>query len=315
MNDIGEVVPLFSMHEFVRYNTVLHPSIIAGYVENSKCLGISSGSSRISTRVFNIINGQKASIKWGHAREKAVQLGGRMATFTTAQEFVELSKLSAFYPFFTGYKSGIIYGPWLAGYQIYLQKRISQRGELQKDWYWNSDPLSSCNLLPEFWAPGEPNQFGGIEPCLNILNNSLNDEACNKNLRSFAMETGHWYELIDSAKEGKEEGWTWIEAMREEERRNGYMATITSELEMEFIKRIITKPTAWLGARIEGNQWRWISNPNDPWLSNYPFLPSIDTYSNGGTHCLVYQEGELIQAGCSSKFFSYVLEFESPFDC
>lgn len=75
----------------------------------------------------------------------------------------------------------------------------------------------------------------------------------------------HYYEYVLRPTGG---GYTWTDAAADASTRShlgmtGYMATVTSQAEQDFIFGSITKLTAWLGGSdrdVEGT-WRWVGGP------------------------------------------------------
>lgn len=79
---------------------------------------------------------------------------------------------------------------------------------------------------------------------------------------------GHTYCLLDYSM-------TWAEAKDACEAMGGYLATITSQAEQEFIEKLIadgTKTMYWLGATDEENEGEW------KWITGEPFIYTIPAY-------------------------------------
>lgn len=166
-----------------------------------------------------------------------MQLGGRLATFTTHSEFVDISKLSSI---------ARPSGPWLGARLKHSQegRRVAVRKDAQKDWYWESDPSTPCDLKPEFWEKGEPNNYKNyFEDFLQIQSSFLNDLYSMAKPNSFVLETGHWYQVLEIP----DRIVSWDDAMADAQRRNGYLATINSDLEFQFVKELLPEHRAWLG--------------------------------------------------------------------
>jgi hypothetical protein len=70
---------------------------------------------------------------------------------------------------------------------------------------------------------------------------------------------GHRYEIIEVS-------CTWTEAKEDCEKRGGYLATITSKEEQDFIRNLFSKQGKknyyWLGGYIENKYWKWVTGEN-----------------------------------------------------
>jgi len=134
---------------------------------------------------------------------------------------------------------------------------------------------------------------------------------------------GHYYELITPSPGSS--GWTWTGARTDALNRGGYLATVTSQGENDFIQSIVQGNTirAWLGgtdSAVEAT-WRW--DNNDPWIyTNWGTIQlQPDNYDNDPvgedyleifgalvTCCGIGQWNDLTNAGAGS---SYVAEYNS----
>jgi len=79
---------------------------------------------------------------------------------------------------------------------------------------------------------------------------------------------GHYYELVETSM-------TWEEALAAASDAGGYLATVTSQAENDFIASIIGETIVWLGGQdtstdLSVRSWIWASNPADAWgFSNW----------------------------------------------
>jgi len=215
-----------------------------------------------------------ASKTWSEAREDCKRRGGYLVTITSKEEQEFINDLLS--------KQGKKNNYWLGGYS---EKKI---------WQW----VTGEDFTYKNWAPKEPNNAYGRENKLELWKvppnqsqwgdnansgNSFNTNPVNYigyicewddtgttgdvTAVSAAQTTavfagnGHKYEIIDTKK-------TWSEAREDCEKRGGYLATITSNEENEFIKDLFLKlgkkyPEYWLGGYREGNKanenWKWVT--------------------------------------------------------
>jgi flagellin-like hook-associated protein FlgL len=96
--------------------------------------------------------------------------------------------------------------------------------------------------------------------------------------------TGHYYEVVDTG------GITWSDAQEMASNRTlygltGYLATVTSEEESNYLKTELNGKEGWIGASdeiVEG-EWRWVSGPEAGqlfWLGNVDGSPVDSRFSN-----------------------------------
>ncbi|AKL96977.1 surface protein [Clostridium aceticum] len=106
-----------------------------------------------------------------------------------------------------------------------------------------------------------------------------------KNVVFYSSDTGHYYEYVKFTGEPKDPDWSWIKAYNEAQSKtflgqSGYLATVTSEEENNFLYTISNGSTGWFGgtrARLDNintpnaaiisgrydskNFWYWASGP------------------------------------------------------
>lgn len=83
-----------------------------------------------------------------------------------------------------------------------------------------------------------------------------------------AGSNGHWYEYIEVASPTAGFGFTWAQALAHAATRThlgqtGYLASVTSQGEQDFINQNVTDQVAWLGGSdgaVEGT-WVWQAGP------------------------------------------------------
>ena len=89
---------------------------------------------------------------------------------------------------------------------------------------------------------------------------------------------GHKYEVIDVSK-------TWSQARKDCEKRGGYLVTITSKEEQEFIRDLLSKngkknSDYWLGGYREGKNWQWVTGEDFTYKNWAPGEPNNDNGQN-----------------------------------
>ena len=176
---------------------------------------------------------------WNEDRQAAIDMDGDLATITSQAENDFITSLYTdsnchYWTSLGGLKNGDGVWEWISG----------------EDWIF------------ENWHPGEPNGDGNA---LNFhasggCNGTWNDVNPNTQQASsesaFVVEwtvvqpmqwkledggNGHWYEAVSVP-----EGLTWLQAKAEAEARGGYLATLTSEAEDQFVAfTIADSDTVW----------------------------------------------------------------------
>jgi hypothetical protein len=92
---------------------------------------------------------------------------------------------------------------------------------------------------------------------------------------------GHWYEFVPSATSW--EGAAAAAAGRSHLGLQGYLVTITSQGEQDFLFASVTRSPSWMGAndrRVEG-EWRWETGPEAGTMFYKAGVGTL-TYSNWG---------------------------------
>ena len=118
---------------------------------------------------------------WATANSAAINAGGYLATITSAEENAFIYSLlnDNNLWFFDDYNNGL--GPWLGGYRI----NSSPSG-----WAW----VTGENFNYTNWAPGEPNNWGGVEDRLHFFGHQTlksaqwNDLPQNFNVHGYIIE-------------------------------------------------------------------------------------------------------------------------------
>jgi hypothetical protein len=106
--------------------------------------------------------GHRAPLNWQEARARCQQEGGALAKLETAEEQEALRvKLAS--------RQGIRGDFWLG-----------LRRDEENAWRW----VNGAPLAASFWTPGEPNNWGGDEPCVHVYASSglWNDATCEASL-------------------------------------------------------------------------------------------------------------------------------------
>lgn len=234
---------------------------------------------------------------------------GHLATITSHEEssFINSQILSVVCP--PGVcESQHVDGFWLGGYQLDNTEEPSGK------WAW----LQDGSFFYTNWNTGEPNNWEGSEDCLALpWLGCWNDINCNKTLGAYVIEydcqwkmrgceerpfqwteeqggNGHWYQAIRHFS-------TWEEAKQQAASQtlyglSGYLATITSKEEDEFVSQMLSTLSSetippycsgsigcsaqwsaefgfWLGGQLnENGQWQWITSE----LWEYNRLNEVD---------------------------------------
>ena len=203
------------------------------------------------------------SMTWDEAKAYCESLGGHLMTITTQseQDFAETliseRKMNCY---------------WLGGYE-----------EPEGNWKWvTGETFSYMN-----WGPGEPNNEGNGEECIEIYAKHDTDNApghwndlakeggngfyklsstgfiCEWDIEKTEFN-GHEYSVIDKSM-------TWYEAKAYCESLGGHLIAVTSAEEDQFAFELIqsgTKKFYWLGAtdeKVEGD-WKWVTG--ESWTYN-----------------------------------------------
>jgi hypothetical protein len=223
-------------------------------------------------------------ILWPDANDMANLLGGHLVTLTSPEEndfvFHLIDHKKYWYP---GYN---LRGPWTGGYQL------PGANEPAGGWRWiTGEPFAF-----EIWEPGQPNNMGTNENRIHFGNKlqrvqTWNDVAFNFNqVKSYVVEfpdpkrapvkwsardggNDHTYLAVAAP-----DGVTWTQADRIANSVGGYLATITSVKENDFITKLVQDDIYWVrlaentnaGPWIGGNQlfdltepaggWRWVND-------------------------------------------------------
>lgn len=83
---------------------------------------------------------------------------------------------------------------------------------------------------------------------------------------------GHWYEFVSQADSGGFLSWTQAYATvlitSSFAGMKGYLATVTSKTENDFILNHVSATMGWLGGRDVGNEgtWHWYTGPESGWV-------------------------------------------------
>jgi hypothetical protein len=109
---------------------------------------------------------------------------------------------------------------------------------------------------------------------------------------------GHYYEAVLDTID-------WVDARTEAERSGGYLATITSAAENQFVYSLVTHPAFWIddgyhgpllggfqspGSPEPGGEWAWVTG--EPWgYANW--WPGQPDNAGGAEHCLQFHGGPI----------------------
>jgi len=239
---------------------------------------------------------------WGRARLEAERRGGYLATITSAEEQQFVENLIS---------TGRMDVYWLGGQLVGRQ------------WRWITDEAFEYTN----WTPGQPDNFRGQQNRLSILRtphipmsqrgmwDDTEDIRGEQTQIGFIIEypasqpvivshavrqtaanvpaergilfsgNGHRYEIVD------EPTTVWENAKLEAERRGGYLATITSAEEQQFIQNLISTGRMniyWLGGQRVRNQWSWVTGEAFSYRNWAPDQP--DNHQNGQNRIAIMRE-------------------------
>jgi hypothetical protein len=187
-------------------------------------------------------------ITWTQARQAAEEAGGYLATITSAGENEFVFQLVNDDLYWQVTTSNI--GPWIGGFQP------EGSAEPAGGWSWiTGEAFSYTN-----WDRGVPDNQGGSQSCLHFgwtapRNGKWNDleEDGRGWVRSYVIEyetyksepvrwsgNGHLYQAVATA-----ESITWSQALQAAKEAGGYLATITSAGENEFVFNLIDSDPYW----------------------------------------------------------------------
>ena len=210
---------------------------------------------------YQIVDGTGDS--WNSHRESALSQGGDLACITSEGESQFINDLQSATGFCDAYVS-------LGGLQTQGQD------EPDGGWYWISGEVWEY----ENWYAGEPNDGGSNEWGLAIFRyNGCNGQWCDiypdaagSGSMAFAIEwdhdpsiaqwrieeggNGHWYEGVSAP-----DGISWLEANEAANASGGYLATLTSAEEDQFVAFTVADPD-WL--------WNWDGSvERGPWFGGF----------------------------------------------
>jgi len=120
---------------------------------------------------------------------------------------------------------------------------------------------------------------------------------------------GHRYEVINKSM-------TWTKAKEDCEKRGGYLATITSKEEQEFIKDLIKKSKAasyWLGGYREDKDWKWVTGETFSFTNWLPGQP--DNTGGHENYLMCVKQGQWndnpnINSAYGNSSFGYICEWD-----
>jgi len=225
-------------------------------------------------------------ISWSDANSVANLLGGHLVTITSVEEndfvFSLIDDEIYWYP------SVNLRGPWIGGYQI--------DGSFEPDggWAWvTGEPFDYTN-----WDLGQPNNYqGSNENRIHFGNKRTRVPTWNdviddfEEIRAYVVElsdpnslpvewpiadggNGHTYMAVAAP-----HGITWVQANRAANLAGGYLVTINSSEENEFVVQLISDNKFW----IEYTP----GTSAGPWIGGYQLPGSIEP--DGGWQWVIYE--------------------------
>lgn len=228
----------------------------------------------------------KYPISWSDANSVANLLGGHLATITSVEEndfvFSLIDDEIYWYP------SVNLRGPWIGGYQI--------DGSFEPDggWAWvTGEPFDYTN-----WDLGQPSNYqGSNENRIHFGNKRTRVPTWNdviddfEEIRAYVVElsdpnslpvewsiadggNGHTYLAVAAPL-----GITWVQANRAANLAGGYLVTINSAEEQEFVVQLVSDDKFW----IEYTP----GTSAGPWIGGYQLPGSIEP--DGGWQWVIYE--------------------------
>ncbi len=136
-----------------------------------------------------------------------------------------------------------------------------------------------------------------------LFNYSLNPKIV-EHTTSETRFNDHRYELITISQ-------TWSEAKADCESRGGYLVTITSQEENDFVSSLIESNSIWIGFTDELNEgdWQWVTGESvtyTSWASDEP-----NDSGEGEDHAEMYSSGEWNDLHSSETHY-YICEWDYP---
>jgi GH25 family lysozyme M1 (1,4-beta-N-acetylmuramidase)/uncharacterized protein YraI len=184
-------------------------------------------------------------------------------------------------------------------------------------WKW----ITGEDILYTNWYPGEPNDYGSgedyVEMYIDGRWNDIGPPQFPSTTRYYVCEwekgddrveyNGHEYKLFTEEK-------SWSDAKSDCEAQGGYIVTITSEGENDFIKTLADSNKVWLGLTDELSEgtWKWITGEDIVYTNWYPGEPN--DYGSGEDYVEMYLDGRWNDIGppqFPSTTRYYVCEWEN----
>ena len=232
-------------------------------------------------------------ILWPDANDMANLLGGHLVTLTSPEENDFVFHLIDHEKYW--YRGINLRGPWTGGYQL------PGATEPAGGWRW----ITGEPFIFEIWEPGQPNNMGTNEDRIHFGNKLQRVQTWNDVAFNFKQVKSYIVEFPDpkrapvkwSAREGGNnhtylavvapEGITWAQANRIANSVGGYLATITSGTENNFITKLVYDDMYWVQSAQNTNAGPWIGGHQsidsaEPasgwrWVTDEPM-----TYTNWG---------------------------------
>lgn len=220
-------------------------------------------------------------ISWEDARTASEHAGGYLATITSEEENAFVFSLIEM-DMYWGYQDGDWrVGPWIGAFQ--------EEGSAEPDdgWRWiTGEPFEYAN-----WMDGQPNNNPRYAPeNENVINfghakamvNTWNDRRDYSEVFAYVIEyepvipgpvewfasqggNNHLYEVVLVP-----EGISWTQARLQAEQAGGYLATITTSEENDFVFRLIKNEMLWTQF-VSGSVWI-----GGPWIGGFQAEGSLE---------------------------------------
>ena len=231
---------------------------------------------------------------WFEAKADCEARGGYLVTITSSEENDFVSDLAGLNNIWIGFTDELNEG----------------------DWQWVTGESSTYTN----WRSGEPNDVDAGEDYAALYSDSLWIDAGSPETADEAYYyvcewddigvkvtfNGHEYQLINISK-------TWFEAKTDCEARGGYLVTITSSEENDFVSDLAGLNNIWIGFTDELNEgdWQWVTGESSTytnWRSGEP--NDVDA---GEDYAALYSDSLWIDAGSpetADEAYYYICEWD-----
>jgi hypothetical protein len=269
-----------------------------------------------------------ADVTWEQANAAATAKGGYLATITSAAENSFVYNLVTAPAYWVNEYGG----PWLGGFQP------AGSSEPAGGWSWVTGEAWGYT---NWWWDNQPDNAGGTECYLQLHGGPLHGGAYWNDLNPTVVLHGYvieydspgcvYWPTIDGGNDHCYEpvlaDGTWEQANAAAEAKGGYLATVTSAAENDFVYNLVKAPAYWAneyngpwlggfqpaGSSEPAGGWRWVTS--EPWVyTNWWWDNQPD--NSGGNECYLHLEGGPLHGGPywndlspSAVLHGYIVEY------